>query len=138
MNSWRQFWNKHPKNCMHTQICVRMQPLRHPHPDVDIPMSTSRNACACKMSRLQKSWRLRSVGPKVTDEERIKFDSVFDGSILVRARVRVRVNPTVQIVWTSKHISCGWWDPFFKVTYCSIYGSKFCLKSKFLILQART
>ena len=83
----------------------------------------------------------------------INFDQVFDGSILVRVRVRVRVNPKVQIVWTSKHIGSGWWDPFFQgdglvnLRFKVLFQDKFldprskdliCLLSNFIFRSAAT
>ena len=73
MKSWSQFWKNHPKNCVHTHWYLRTHATvststsrcRH-------PMSTSRNACACKMSGLQRSWMSgRSVRRSLFSRSRI-------------------------------------------------------------------
>jgi hypothetical protein len=95
MNSWSQFWKKHPKNCVHTHICVRMQSFRHPHPDVDIQCRH------LEMHAHAKCLDCKGVGCPVGRSE----GHFFQGHVLQNLRFKVLFQVKILDTW-SKDLIC--------------------------------
>jgi len=137
MNSWSQFWKKHPKNCVHTHICVRMRSFRHPHPDVDIQCRH------LEMHAHAKCLDCKGVGCPVGRSE----GHFFQGHVLQNLRFKVLFQVKILDTW-SKDLICMLSNFIFRsvatsfIWRCTVhvvfYGSKFCFKSKFLTLEAWT
>ena len=124
MNSWSQFWKKHPKNCVHTHICVRMQWFRHPHPDVDIQCRH------LEMHAHAKCLDCKGVGCPVGRSE----GHFFQGHVLQNLRFKVLFQVKILDTW-SKNLICMLSNFVFRSVATSFiwrYGTRRLLRFKVL------